>query len=207
MFTTQEQLPKSWSLTTRAFLGVSLIVCAVIGAIVGSFAVTARRAATEAAQRSLEQSADFVSFSLQGRRRTLVGGARVFVQNPNFFSLVASQRREDVLDRAVEAAVQIAADWAFITDAGGVLIAKSDEAEVTGIAMGQVPLIAGALRGQVQSGFGASGDTMLFQAVAVPITAKRGAPDGVLVATLVVDSVFLHDMKSAIASELMLPAS
>ena len=203
MLPTEKQLPISWSLTTRAFIGVSLVVGVVVGAIVASFSVTVRRAAADAAQHSLEQSADFVSSSLQGQRRTLVGGARVFVQNPNFFSLVASQRREDVLDRAIEAAEQIDADWAFITDAAGVLIAKSDEPEVTGIAMGHVPLVAGALGGRIPSGFGASGDTMLFQAVAVPITAKRGAPEGVLVATVVVDSVFLHDMKVATASELI----
>ncbi|MEP6831819.1 MAG: protein kinase [Gemmatimonas sp.] len=203
MHATDENTARSWSLTTRAFVGISLVVSAVVAAIVASFAVTARRAEADAVQRNLEQSGQFVSLSLQASRRTLEGGARVFVKNPNFFSLMASQQREDVLDRAIEATDQIGANWAFITDAAGVLIAKSDEPGVSGVAMGHVPLVAGALGGQIQSGFGASGDTMLFQAVALPITAKRGAPEGVLVATLVVDSVFLHDMKSWTASDLI----
>ena len=203
MLTPDGSLGKSWPLTTRACVGIALIVCTMVAAVVASFVVTARRTAADSAQRSLEQSAELVSLFLIGRERTLVGGARVFVQNPNFFSLIASQSREDVLDRAIEAADQIDANWAFITDATGLMIAKSDEPNVSGIVMGQVPLVAGALAGLIQRGYGASGDSMLFQAVALPIIAKRGAPEGVLVATRVVDSVFLHDVKTATSSDLI----
>ncbi|MEO7997341.1 MAG: protein kinase [Gemmatimonadaceae bacterium] len=203
MFTAEHHYNPSSSLTTRAFVGSALTVLVIVAAVIGSFAVGARRTATENTQRGLEQSADLVAQFLSGRERTLVGGARVFVQNPNFRSLIAERQRVDVLDRAIEAAEQIGADWAFITDAAGVLIAKSDEGDVTGLAMGQVPLIAGALRGQIQSGFGASGDTMIFQAVALPISAKLGAPAGVLVATRVIDSAFLHSVKVATSSDLV----
>lgn len=203
MLTAEHRYNPSLSLTTRAFIGSALVVLVMIATVVGAFAVGARRSAADNTQRGLEQSADLVAQLLAGRERTLVGGSRVFVQNPNFRSLIAERQREDVLDRAVEAADQIGADWAFITDETGVLIAKSDEPDATGRAMGQVPLVAGALRGQVQSGFGASGDTMLFQAVALPITASLGAPTGVLVATRVVDSAFLHNVKVATSSELV----
>lgn len=203
MYTAEHRFNPSFSLTTRAFIGSTVIVLVIVATIIGAFAVSARRSAAENTQRGLEQSADLVAQLLAGRERTLVGGARVFVQNPNFRSLIAERQREDVLDRAIEAAEQIDADWAFITDAAGVLIAKSDEPDVTGIAMGQVPLVAGALRGQIQRGFGASGDTMLFQAVALPISAKLGAPAGVLVATRVVDSAFLHNVKAATSSDLV----
>lgn len=203
MLTTEHRYNPSLSLTTRAAIGSAIVVLVIIAAVVGAFAIGARRNTAENTRRGLEQSADLVAQLLAGRERTLVGGARVFVQNPNFRSLIAERQREDILDRAVEATDQIGADWAFITDGAGVLIAKSDEPDVSGIAMGQVPLVAGALRGQVQTGFGASGDTMLFQAVALPITASLGAPTGVLVATRVVDSAFLHNVKAATASELV----
>lgn len=203
MFTAEHRYNPSLSLTTRAFFGTTIIVLVIVATVIGAFAVNARRSTAQNTQRGLEQSADLVAQLLAGRERTLVGGARVFVQNPNFRSLIAERQREDVLDRAIEAAEQIDADWAFITDAAGVLIAKSDEPEVTGIAMGQYPLVAGALRGQIQRGFGASGDTMLFQAVALPVSAKLGAPAGVLVATRVVDSAFLHNVKAATSSDLV----
>ncbi|MEO7361118.1 MAG: protein kinase [Gemmatimonadaceae bacterium] len=203
MFTAEHRYNPSLSLTTRACIASAVIVLVMIATVVSAFAVGARRGAAEDTRRGLEQSADLVAQLLAGRERTLVGGSRVFVQNPNFRSLIAGHQREDVLDRAFEAADQTGADWAFITDAAGVLIAKSDEPEATGIAMGQVPLVAGALRGQIQRGFGASGDTMLFQAVALPITASLGAPTGVLVVTRVVDSAFLHNVKAATSSELV----
>lgn len=203
MLTAEHRYNPSLSLTTRAAIGSAIVVLVIIATVVGAFAVGARRTTAENTKRGLEQSADLVAQLLAGRERTLVGGARVFVQNPNFRSLIAERQREDILDRAVEATDQIGADWAFITDGAGVLIAKSDEPDVSGIAMGQVPLVAGALRGQVQTGFGASGDTMLFQAVALPITASLGAPTGVLIATRVVDSAFLHNVKAATASELV----
>ena len=176
---------------------------AVVVAAFVALAISDRQAADVATRRGLEQSADLVAQFLAGRERTLMGGARVFVQGPYFRTLVAERRRDDVLDQAFEAAEQIGADWVFITDENGVLLAKSDEPGVFGAAMGQVPLVAQALRGQVTSGFGASGDTALFQAVAVPIIAKRGAPVGVLVATKIVDSVFMHDVKAATSSDLL----
>jgi hypothetical protein len=194
---------RSLSLTARTFIITGVVALAVTLSTLVIVAVSNRRSANDTVRRGLEQSADLVAQFLVARERTLVGGARVFVQGPYFRTLVAARRRDDVLDQALEAADQIGADWVFITDENGVLIAKSDETGVTGVPMGQVPLIAGALRGQVNTGFGASGDTMVFQAVAVPISAKLGAPAGVLVAARVIDSLFLHDVKAATASDLL----
>jgi acetylglutamate kinase len=59
----------------------------------------------------------------------------------------------------------------IITDDNGNLIAKSDEPSAFGEPMARVPLVSGALRGQVTTGFGGSGDSVLFQATAVPIAA------------------------------------
>ena len=128
-----------------------------------------RKSPRNQCRRGLEQSADLAAQFLAGRTRSLASGARVFVQSPYFRTLVAQRRRDDVLDQAFEAAEQLEADWVFITDQRGVLIAKSDEPGAVGVPMGDVPLVAGALRGQVTSGFGESQDSVLFQAVAVPI--------------------------------------
>ncbi len=193
----------SLRLTLGAAIGTAVIVLVVAAAVLSVVASTANRAAHDTAASNLNQSADLVAQFLSGRERTLKGGARVFVQYSPFRATISGGPREDVLDQAIGAVDQIAADWVFITDKNGVMIAKSDEPTVSGQAMGQVPLVAGALGGNEQSGFGASGDTMLFQAVALPVTVDLGAPAGVLVATLVIDSTFLHNVKTATSSDLL----
>ncbi len=190
-------------LTGRVFLGTASIVAAVIVAAFVITSASVRRAGEASAQRGLEQSADLVAQFLAGRSRSLLGGARVFVQGPYFRTLVTEQRRDDILDQAMEASQQLGADWVFITDDRGVMLAKSDEPSATGVAMGAVPLVAGALRGLTASGFGVSRDSLLFQAVAVPIAAPGGAPIGVLVATRVVDSMLVRDVKATTSSDLV----
>ncbi len=190
-------------LTGRVFLGTASIVAAVILAAFVITSASVRRAGEASAQRGLEQSADLVAQFLAGRSRSLLGGARVFVQGPYFRTLVTEQRRDDILDQAMEASEQLGADWVFITDERGVMLAKSDEPSASGVAMGTVPLVAGALRGLTASGFGVSRDSLLFQAIAVPIVAPAGAPIGVLVATRLVDSLLVRDVKATTSSDLV----
>lgn len=195
----------------RVTLGFTWRVFAVTAAIVGIVVVVAlmvasssvRKASDRTARRGLEQSADLVAQFLAGRERSLAGGARVFVQGPYFRTLVSERRRDDILDQTFEAAAQLESQWVFITDGRGVLLAHSDEPGAAGDDMGGVLLIAGALRGHVTTGFGVSRDSLLFQAVAVPIEIPGGASVGVLVATKLVDSLLAHDVKVATASELV----
>ena len=126
--------------------------------------------------------------------------ARVFVQGPYFRTLVAESRRDDILDQTFEAAEQLDASWVFITDASGMLVAKSDEPSASGDQLANVALISGALRGQVMTGFGGSGDSALFQATAVPVAAPGGSPFGVLVATRLLDSAMAVDIATATPS-------
>lgn len=194
---------RALGLTGRVFLGTATIVAVVIAAAFMITSASVRRAGEASARRGLEQSADLVAQFLAGRSRSLAGGARVFVQGPYFRTLVAERRRDDILDQAFEAGEQLGADWVFITDDKGVLLAKSDEPGASGIAMGNVPLVAGALRGLTTSGFGVSRDSLLFQAVAVPIVPPGGAPIGVLVATRLVDSLLVRDVKATTSSDLL----
>jgi eukaryotic-like serine/threonine-protein kinase len=190
-------------LTGRVFLGTAAIVAVVIAAAFVITSASVRRAGEASAQRGLEQSADLVAQFLAGRSRSLTGGARVFVQGPYFRTLVAAERRDDILDQAIEASQQLGADWVFITDGRGVMLAKSDEPGASGQAMGAVPLVAGALRGLTTNGFGVTRDTLLFQAVAVPIATPAGTSIGVLVAARLVDSVLVRDVKATTSSDLL----
>lgn len=201
-------VPTRWrrsmtGITGRVFLSAVSIVSVVIAATFVISSASMRSTGVAAARRSLEQSADLVAQFLAGRSRSLSGGARVFVQGPYFRTLVAEGRRDDILDQAFEASEQLGADWVFITNARGILLAKSDEPAASDVAMGAIPLVAGALRGLTTSGFGVSRDSLLFQSVGVPILTPGGAPIGVLVATRIVDSLLVHDVKSTTSSDLV----
>jgi serine/threonine-protein kinase len=167
-------------------------------------------------QRELEQSADLVAQVLSGRQRSLTGGARVFVQGPSFRSFIADRRsqqqqsarfadslRYDILDQTIEATSQLEADWAFVVDERGTLLAKSDEPDAYGTDLSGVPLVAGALQGHVTRGFGVSRDSLLFQAVAVPIAVPGSAPSGALIVTKVVDSLLARDVKAATSADVV----
>jgi hypothetical protein len=190
-------------LSGRVFVGTAAIVCAVLAAVLAVASASARRLADDAARRGLEQAADLTAQLLAGRGRSLAGGARVFVQGPYFRALVAERRRDDILDQSFEAAEQLEADWVFITDERGVLLAKSDEPGASGTQMGGIALVAGALEGRVTSGFGASRDSLLFQTVAVPIVVPGAAPVGTLTATRVVDAQLARDVRAATGTEVI----
>lgn len=187
----------------RFFLHAIAVVAVVLGAVLVVAWREGRRAAAAAEQRALEQAVDLTAQLLAGRGRSLAGGARVFVQGPYFRALVAEGRRDDILDQAFEAAEQLGADWVFITDEHGTLLAKSDEPAVQGAPMGSIPLVAGALEGRTVSGFGVSGDSLLFQTIAVPIVVPGAAPVGVLVATKVVDAQLARDIRAATGGEVV----
>jgi len=190
----------------RVFLGTAAIICAVLFAALLVASYSARRTTREAERRSLEQAADLTAQLLAGRGRSLAGGARVFVQGPQFRSLVAGRSHDDMLDQTFEAATQLGADWVFITDEQGMLLAKSDEPAVRGASMSGIALVEGALEGRTTFGFGISRDTMLFQTVAVPIAVPRSAPIGVLVATKLVDHQMALDVRAATGADIVLYA-
>jgi eukaryotic-like serine/threonine-protein kinase len=194
-------------LSGRVFFYTAAIVCAVLGAALAVVSHDARRAARDAERHSLEQAADLTAQLLAGRGRSLAGGARVFVQGSFFRSLVERGRGDDILDQAVEAVTQLDADWVFITDERGTLLAKSDEPGASGTPMGQIPLVAGALEGQTATGYGVSRDTLLFQVVAVPIVVPHTAPLGVLVATKLVDQQLARDVRAATGAEVVFYAN
>lgn len=194
---------RSLTLPWKVFLGGVAVLGLVLALMFAMLSRWAQRSGEAIVQRELEQSADIAGQYLSARQRSLAGGARVFVQSPNFRSFVHEHLTDELLDQAIEAQEQLDANWAFIVDESGVLLAKSDEQSAVGVNMGNVPLIAGALQGSVTTGFGVSGDSLLFQAVAVPIVVPGQAPIGALVATKAVDASLARDVKAASSADIV----
>ncbi len=209
-------LPRSAALPLQVFASGVALVLLVLTLVFVLLSRWVQRNAETVVQRELEQSADLVAQVLSGRQRSLTGGARVFVQGPSFRSFIADRRQQqqqsthfadslryDILDQTIEATSQLDADWAFVVDERGTLLAKSDEPDASGTDLSGVPLVAGALQGHVTNGFGVSRDSLLFQAVAVPIAVPGSAPSGALVATKVVDSLLARDVKAATSADIV----
>lgn len=192
-------LPLAWKL----FLAGSAALLLVLSLVFVLLARWAERSGGAIVRRELEQSADLVAQFLSARQRSLAGGARVFVQDPNFRSFVHEHLRDEVRDQASEANEQLEASWVFVVDDSGIVLANSDPRGASGNNMGGVPLIAGALQGRVTTGFGVAGDSLLFYAVAVPIVVPGQAPIGALVATKVVDSALARDVKAVTSAEIV----
>ena len=190
------------ALTWRIFLTAAAVVAVVLGVTLALLTVAAERAGDAATGRALAQSARIVTALLDGRARALESGALVFAQGPVFRSLVIEQRPEDLLDQSLEAVERTGASWVQIVNDSGVRLAKSDEPTAPPLPLGGSALIAGALGGGVESGVGVSGDSILFQAVAVPIMgAARVA--GAIMAARAVDTALVAEVREATASDIL----
>jgi eukaryotic-like serine/threonine-protein kinase len=189
-------------LTWKIFLANAAVVLAILAGALLVLSAAARATADASLDRGLEQTRRHVATLLAERERTLAGRALVFVQSPTFRALVMAQSPADLLDQATEAEERTGAGWVQITDPEGVRLAKSDEPTAPKVSLAGSALIAEALSGEPSAGFGASGDTLLFQAVAVPIIGTTSV-SGVLMATVAVDSSFGAAVKDATGSDII----
>jgi HAMP domain-containing protein len=191
------------SLTWKIFLGTATVVSAVLAGTLFLTSLSATRAADSAVRRGLDETRRLVATFLEGRERGLASGVLVFAQNPPFRSLVIEGRREDMLDQALEAAEQIGASWVQITDGRGVRLAKSDDPSAPAETLAGSSLIGGALAGELASGIGVSGDSLIYQAVAAPIAGAGATITGVLMATKMLDDSLAEAVQQATASDVV----
>ena len=189
-------------LTWRLFVTVGAVVATVLVAALVMLSAAAARTADVASARALDRTTRLVAVLLEGREHGLMRGAQVFVKNPSAWPLLIERRPEDVLDLAVEAADRIGASWVQITDDRGVRLAKSDEPTAAPVSLSSSALIGGALDGTLTTGAGVTGDSLLFQAVAVPVVVGARVA-GVLMAAQVVDSALAAQVKATTASDVV----
>jgi serine/threonine-protein kinase len=183
------------SLAWKIFIGTAGVVTAVLAATLLITAVEANRTADASVDRVLRATREQALQLLASRARALQGGAEVFVQNPNFRSLVQKRDLSSMLDQSQEAAVQLGAVWAQITDAEGVRLAKSDDPGAAADTLSGSALVRAALEGESADGFVVVGDTALGQAVTVSI-AGAGSIAGVLMAVKPVDATVAELVRS-----------
>jgi serine/threonine-protein kinase len=193
---------RGFSLTTRIFGSTAAVVAAVLGVTLFFTSRQAARTADATVNRALAQATSQIASQLDARRRELQGQSETFAKDPDFRALVQSNARPgDLLDQVIEAQERIDADWAQATDAGGVLLAKSDDPGAQPMDLSESALIAGALGGVASHGYGREpAPRGLFQATAVPVTVPAGDRERVVGTLMVVrgiDEGFAQSVKNA----------
>lgn len=172
----------------------------------------ADRAADAAASRALEATRSAIEDGLAGRSRALLQSAAVLAQIPDYVARISEGlrqgRRANLLDQADEFRDQVGASWALITDAAGVLRAKTNERDLEGESLAEGALVGIALEGRPAEGTwiepGPDGGDRLYQAVGVPIRSPGGSVVyGVLVAAVAIDSAFAAHLKANTNSDIV----
>jgi len=172
----------------------------------------AGRAADASVSRALEATRSAIEDGLSGRSRALLQSAAVLARIPDYVARIGEGLRQgnraNLLDQADEFRDQAGASWVLITDAEGVLRAKTNERELEGEPLAEGALVGLALEGRPAEGTwiepGPGGEDRLYQAVAVPIRSPGGsAVYGVLVAAVAIDSALAAHLKANTSSEIV----
>jgi HAMP domain-containing protein/predicted Ser/Thr protein kinase len=176
------------SLTTRIFLSSAGIVVLVMAITL----VLTERSAQQAAQTSITRGLDATQQTVRelvGSERTrLAGRLQVYADNSVYRGRLDA-KDPDYLDYTQVAADQSGARWVQLISREGVRLAKSDDPGARPDTLLGSPLIRHALDGEASDGFGVSGDSVLIQTVAVPITAGSRIIGALMAAKNVTDSI------------------
>jgi serine/threonine-protein kinase len=189
------------SLTWKLFLGGVAVVVAVSALTLALAARSAERATEVAVARGLGTTRAHMSALLEGRERGLEASTQAFARNPGFRALFENPHTERAtfLDHAVKATGQIGASTVHIADARGVRLARSDDPSGGPDTLVRSPLFARALAGRHAAGAMII-DTVLHQAVSVPIDGASGRAVGVLIATRAVNDSLAREVTDVTSS-------
>ena len=182
------------TLTWKIFAGNAAVVTVILLVTLALTDRSATRASDAAITRSLASTREQVNAVLASRDSALARSAEVFVKSAPFRAIVEQKNRASAGDQANEAQEVIGATMVQITDAEGILLARSNDPTAAPDTLAQSALIGGALEDMRMSGVG-QGKDGLFQAVAVPIKGAGGSVAGVLMTTRKIDAALAQEIK------------
>jgi eukaryotic-like serine/threonine-protein kinase len=165
------------SLATRLFLGSAVVLLLVLGAAIAVTSILGERIAVRDARDRIGASSALEVASQQRQFRELGLLAEIMAGTPEFkayvIDAIAAKDRLSLLDQLDERRQELGYDLALIVDADGVLAARTDLPDISGVDLSSRPLVA-----QVMQEFEASGvwseRGRLFEAVAVPMAVNDG---------------------------------
>src|SRR5664279_3571484 len=193
----------SFPIAWKIFLGAAGVVIVAMGVSMYMSYGSAETAARAAVDQSVAEAARTAGTLLNGQQQTLMRGATTFAESPVFRDLVQHGKPGTLIDQAREAADRAGASWVQITDSDGVRLARSDMPAAPMVSIAKSPLISGALEGQNVTAYGIAQDTVLFQAVAVPIVLPNGKRIAVLMAAKNVADSLAYAVREVTSSEIV----
>ena len=156
-------------------VGLVLAITLVVGGC------KSKEAAETSLHQGLHQTAKLITDLIKADEDNLAAKAKIYVSNPSIASVIertgvdsqpkgaAPLDSGDFLDAATGIAKETGASWVQITDRNGYRLARSDQPDAAPTDLSESPLVAKALGGETVHGFGITGDSVLFDAVSIPI--------------------------------------
>jgi len=190
------------SLGTRLFLAFALVVALAVGGAMAATYYLIDEVADRAVETSLANSQSVQRYFRQLRTRQLELTAALIAADPYFGGYIAEAVNADdpelaarsIGDLLVQERSEFDLDLALVLDAGGRVVARTDQSQSLGRELTDRPLVARAREELAPvAGLWSSGRE-LFQAVVTPIAQGRTVV-GYLVAGLALNDALANDVK------------
>ncbi len=159
------------SLNIKFFLLTALIIVLLI---VVTILFSSRRAtalAQESIRSDLKQTLSVFETFQKDRYEKLKIANKIIAQNPYIQAYIQESDSNSILDLAKQTEETIRSDFVLVTDAEGVVLARTDKPGASGQNLSSVPLVAGALEGDEVSGLMLENQS-LYHAIAVPVVTQ-----------------------------------
>jgi HAMP domain-containing protein/predicted Ser/Thr protein kinase len=186
-------------LTQKILLFTGLLVVALVVTTVAFTSVQADRLANQTIHQALLETRDVWQTFQADRYNKLRLGIRVLGNDPAFKAMVEGTDQATILDTLRERNDELKADFFIVTDANGVVVARTDRPSSQGDDLSTDPLVQKPLDGEEAATVWRQGGR-LFHAVSVPMST---GPDlkGVLIAGYGINETLANDIRKLTHSE------
>jgi eukaryotic-like serine/threonine-protein kinase len=166
-----------------------------------------KKAAETSLHQGLAQTAQLITDLIAADEDNLAAKAKIYVANPAIRGVIEQTGLDSVpketapidsgnfLDIATTMAQQVGASWVQIIDRNGFLLARSDMPGAPVADLSESALVNKALGGETVHGFGLTGDSVLFDAVSIPVSGAGRVVGVAMLARNITDSTALRVMR------------
>ncbi len=156
------------SLNLKFFLFTALIIVLLIAVTILFSSRRARALAHETIRSDLKQTLSVFETFQKDRYEKLKIANKIFAQSPYIQAYIQEADSNSILDLARDTEESIKSNFIIVTDAEGVILARTDKPGVSGQSLENVPLISSALEGDEVSGLMLENQN-LYHAIALPV--------------------------------------
>jgi HAMP domain-containing protein len=181
-------------------VGLVLAITLIVGG------AQSKKATETSLHQGLGQTAQLITDLITADETNLAAKAKIYVDNPYIRGDIEQTGLDSVpkgaapvdsgnfLDLATTMAKEVNASWVQIIDRNGFLLARSDQPGAAVVDLSESALVNKALGGETVHGFGLTGDSVLFDALSIPIGGAGKVVGVAMLARNITDSTALRIM-------------